>query len=162
MARYPGVSGGVVPPGQLAMPYRCAYLGGTFDCLHRGHLALFAATRRIADRVVVGLNSDAFAARYKRQPLMSLADRMAVIGACRLVDQVVLNIGDEDSRPAILHSGADVIVHGTDWPRADLLRQMGLTEDWLTAQGLALQLLPYTPWVSTSQLLDAYDARRTA
>lgn len=138
-------------------PWRCAYVGGTFDCLHRGHLALLARVRTLAHRTVVALNRDEFAARYKRRPLMPYADREAVLAACRLVDQVVPNLGDEDSRPAIIASGADVIVHGDDWhPGNGLLTQMGLTEEWLRAHGITLVILPYTPGVSTSQILERY------
>lgn len=140
-------------------PFRLAYLGGTFDCLHRGHLALFAAARQIAYRVAVGVNTDDFAARYKRRPLMPLADRVAVLAQCRLVDLVVVNTGDEDSRPAILRTGADCVVHGSDWAGPSLLTQMGLTEAWLEAQRIRLVILPYTPWTSTTQLLEAYDRR---
>lgn len=143
-------------------PFRRAYLGGTFDCLHRGHLAIFAAAREIAREIVVGVNTDAFAARYKRVPLMPLADRMAVLASCRLVDQVVLNTGDEDSRPAILHGQADCIVHGSDWAGDPLMRQMGLTPAWLEAHGLQLVILPYTPWTSTTQLIEAHAAARQA
>jgi cytidyltransferase-like protein len=133
--------------------YQKAYLGGTFDCLHRGHLALFARARKVAQQIVVGLNTDEFAERYKRKPLMPLADRMAVLQACRLVDRVVLNVGNEDSKPAILHSGADCVVHGSDWQGDSLMRQMGLTPSWLDAHGIALVILPYTDFVSTTQIL---------
>ncbi len=140
--------------------YRNAYLGGTFDCLHRGHLALFAQARRIADRVTVSVNTDAFAARYKRRPVMPLADRLAVLQQCKLVDRVVVNIGDEDSRPAILHVGdVDCLVHGSDWHGDALMQQMGLTRPWLEARGIALVILPYTEFISTTQILDAYAAQ---
>jgi cytidyltransferase-like protein len=141
-------------------PWRCAYIGGTFDVLHRGHLALLAKAQTVARRTVVSLNRDEFAARYKRRPLLPLADRMAVLNQCRLVDRVVLNIGDEDSRLAIEQSGCDVIVHGSDWTRQNgLLEQMSLTDDWLQARGIDLVTLPYTPWTSTTQILQDYDAR---
>lgn len=139
-------------------PFARAYLGGTFDCLHRGHLALFAATRKIAREVVVSVNADEFAARYKRRPLMPLADRMAVLGACRDIDRVILNEGDENSQPAILRSQADCIVHGSDWTGDALLQQMGLSLPWLEEHGLQLVILPYTPWTSTTAILSAHAA----
>jgi cytidyltransferase-like protein len=137
-------------------PFERAYLGGTFDCLHRGHLALFAAARLIARELVVSLNTDDFAARYKRRPLMPLADRMAVLESCRLVDRAIVNSGDENSRVAILHSGADCVVHGSDWQGDSLLQQMGLTRAWLEERRIQLVILPYTPWMSTTQLLESY------
>lgn len=139
-------------------PFRRAYLGGTFDCLHRGHLALFAAARKIAHEVVVSVNRDEFATRYKRRPLMPLADRLAVLQACREVDRVLVNEGDENSRAAILRSQADCIVHGSDWTGDGLLRQMGLTLPWLEEHGLQLVILPYTEWTSTTALLQAHAA----
>ena len=144
----------------MTTPFRCAYVGGTFDLLHRGHHALFAATRRIAATVVVSVNSDAFAARYKRQPVQPLADRLMNIAQLRTVDRAMVNVGDEDSRPAILLSGADCVVHGSDWTGDALLQQMSLSEAWLAAHGIALTILPYTPWTSTTQVLQAFDGMR--
>lgn len=143
-------------------PYRRAYLGGTFDCLHRGHLALFAAAHKIAYEVVVSVNTDEFAARYKRVPLMPLADRLAVLGQLKGVDRLLINDGHEDSRPAILRSGADCIVHGSDWTGDGLLRQMGISLPWLEDHGLELVILPYTEWTSTTQLLEAHERTRHA
>lgn len=139
-------------------PWQRAYLGGTFDTLHRGHLALFAHARRLALEIVVSLNTDDFATRYKRRPLMPLADRMAVLRECRLVDLVIVNSGDEDSKPAILKSCCDVVVHGSDWTIENgLLEQMGLSMAWLQEHRIDLIALPYTPWVSSTQLLKAFE-----
>ncbi len=143
-------------------PFRRAYLGGTFDCFHRGHLALFGHAKKIARELVVSVNRDTFAAQYKRWPLMPLADRMAVLNSCRLVDRVVVNVGDADSTPAILQAQVDCIVHGSDWQGQSLQAQMGLTDAWLKAEGIELVILPYTPWTSTTALLEAYDERKSA
>lgn len=142
--------------------HKRAYIGGTFDCLHRGHLALFAAARRIAIQTVVSVNTDAFAERYKRRPLMPLADRLSVLENCKLVDLAIVNVGDENSRVAIVHSGADCIVHGSDWAGESLMSQMGISQEWLDEHRIALAILPYTPWTSTTELLKAYDARKVA
>lgn len=140
-------------------PWACAYAGGTYDGLHRGHLALFAKMRTIAHRTVVSVNTDEFAAAYKRRPLFPLADRLAVLGQCRLVDMAILNSHGKDSKPAILFSGADVVVHGSDWHRENgLLEQMSLTDAWLQAHGIDLITL-HTPVISTTQILEAYESR---
>lgn len=134
------------------VPFTRAYVGGTFDLPHRGHLALLARVRRFARLVTLSLNDDAFAAAYKRPPVMPLPDRLAIWRTCRLVDDVVANAGGADSRPAILASGADCVVHGSDWHGESLMRQMGFDAAWLEAHGLRLVVLPYTEFVSTTQL----------
>lgn len=136
--------------------YRRAYIGGTFDCLHRGHLNLLQSVRLMAHEVVVSLNTDDFAARYKRRPLMPLADRMSVLEHCTLVDQVIINIGDEDSKVAIVSANVDCIVHGDDWPTDSLMVQMGFDKEWLLNNDLALVTVPYTHYISTSILLERY------
>lgn len=136
--------------------YRRAYLGGTFDCLHRGHLALFARANQVAKELVVSLNTDEFAESYKRRPLMSLADRKAVLEQCRLVDTVVINTGGFDSKIAILEANVDCIVHGDDWQGESLMKQMGFTQEWLEEYGIDLVILPYTKDISTSEILNKY------
>lgn len=133
--------------------YRRAYIGGTFDCLHRGHLALLARVRLVAVETVVSLNTDEFTTRYKRKPLMPLDDRVAVLEACRLVDQVVINVGDEDSKIAIVAANVDCIVHGDDWIGASLMDQMGLDAVWLASAGIDMVTLPYTKGISTTIIL---------
>jgi cytidyltransferase-like protein len=137
-----------------------AYIGGTFDLLHRGHLDLFAKVRRIADETIVSLNRDEFVARYKRVCVMPLHDRHAVISALRgLVDRVVVNFGDEDSKPAIDAVRPDCIIHGDDWQGDSLMRQMSLTPEWLEERGIRLVIVPYSKVTSTSKILDDYFAR---
>lgn len=84
---------------------------------------------------------------------MSLAERFEVVASCMFVDHVMVNADDEDSRPAILAAGTDVIVHGDDWDREPLLKQLGLTDEWLDEHGIVLRLLAYTATVSTSDIL---------
>ncbi len=45
------------------MKYRTVATGGTFDHIHRGHVALLTISFEVGDRVVIGVTSDEFAAR---------------------------------------------------------------------------------------------------
>lgn len=145
-------------------PWQRAYVGGTFDLLHRGHLELFALIRHVARETVVALNTDEFVARFKRPegPVMPLADRMAVVGSLRTVSRVIVNFGDEDSRPAIEAAQPDVIVHGDDWQPEAYYRQMQFSAEWLQERGIALVHVPYSTTTSTSQILASYAARLAA
>ena len=62
---------------------------GVFEWLHAGHIAHLAWSKSYGDRLVVLLNSDASARRYKaRVPALPEADRAAVLHAIRYVDAV--------------------------------------------------------------------------
>ncbi len=133
--------------------FRRAYVGGTFDLFHAGHVNLLREAAALASEVVVSLNEDAFAARYKRRPVQSLEERRAVVDACRYVDRVVVNVGAEDSRPAIELVAPDVIVHGDDWVGDAYLAQLGVDDAWLRARRIAVAYVRYTPGISTSALI---------
>ena len=62
---------------------------GGFDPLHSGHIAYFEAARALGDRLVVGLNSDAWLTRKKGRPFMPMAERRAIIENLRMVDKVI-------------------------------------------------------------------------
>ena len=62
------------------------YVGGTFDCFHRGHVNLLRQAKNVADYVIVALNSDDFATSYKCQPIMNEIERLDVIRSCKYVD----------------------------------------------------------------------------
>jgi glycerol-3-phosphate cytidylyltransferase len=103
--------------------------------------------------VWVGLNTDEFAERYKRRPVYSLEDRLAIVESLRQVDEVIVNTGGEDSRPAILECRPRFIVHGDDWPYESYLRQLGVDIGFLDSHGIEVVYFPYTDGVSTTQIL---------
>lgn len=107
-----------------------------------------------AGRVVVALNTDEFVERYKgRRPVMDIEERYLMLRSCRFVDQVILNSGDEDAKPAILQSGCDTILHGDDWTGDAYLKQLGVTEEWLEKHEVLIEYPTYTPGISTTEVI---------
>jgi D-beta-D-heptose 7-phosphate kinase/D-beta-D-heptose 1-phosphate adenosyltransferase len=94
---------------------KLAFTNGCFDLLHPGHVALLGQARAAADRLVVGLNSDASVARLKGpgRPVQNEQARAAVLASLASVDMVVLFEEDTplsligELRPDILVKGAD-------------------------------------------------------
>jgi len=71
---------------------------GGFDPLHSGHIAYFKAARELGDKLVVGLNSDAWLTRKKGKPFMPVWERFEIIQNLKIVDQVVFfgDLADAD------------------------------------------------------------------
>jgi glycerol-3-phosphate cytidylyltransferase len=127
---------------------------GTFDLPHPGHVALLRECRRLGDRLVVGVSTDAFVERWKHKtPVMTCEQRMDVLAAIRYVDDVVENDG-ADQAGIIEAVRADVLAIGADWAGRDYHAQLGITPAWLEERGIDLRYVTHehTASVSTSML----------
>lgn len=126
---------------------------GSFDLFHYGHVELLRKCAGLGDRVVVGLNTDAFMERYKGAPVMTYQERRAVLEACRYVDRVVPNNQTDGSiRDVLGMVQPTVIAVGSDWRARDYLAQIGITHGDLMAYGCVISYLPYTTGISTTTI----------
>lgn len=119
------------------------------DLFHAGHVEFLRKARELGDRLIVGLVSDADVATYKPAPIMTFAERAAVVRACRYVDEVL----DEPSpllcTCALLDRiGADFACHGDDLAPADVVYFYG---DVMAAG--RLKVLRYTAGISSRQIV---------
>jgi len=62
---------------------------GGFDPLHSGHIKYFQSAKKLGDKLIVGVNSDAWLTRKKGKPFMPVWERVAVVSELKCVDQVV-------------------------------------------------------------------------
>jgi len=69
------------------------YTDMTADLFHRGHVEFLRSAKSLYDDsiLIVGVHSDNTCASYKRKPIFSMDDRVAIIKSCRFVDEVVPN-----------------------------------------------------------------------
>jgi glycerol-3-phosphate cytidylyltransferase len=132
------------------------YTGGTFDLFHAGHVNFLKRCKEIAGElgsVVVSLNTDEFIKEYKgKPPVVSFSDRMAVLKACKYVDQVIANSGGADSKPTILQVNPNIVAIGSDWAKKDYYKQMQFTQDWLDDKDISLIYIPYTKGISSTEI----------
>jgi len=59
-------------------------------------------------------SSDEVVARYKRRPVMTLAERVSVVTACRYVDEVMPGAPDVGTRAFLREHGISAVIHGDD------------------------------------------------
>lgn len=101
---------------------RIVFTNGVYDLLHRGHVEYLEEARALGDRLVVGVNTDASVRRLKgpSRPIVTLADRTAVLRALACVDLVVPF--DDDTPLRLIEAvQPDVLVKGADYAVGDIV-----------------------------------------
>jgi len=89
---------------------------GCFDVLHAGHVRYLKAAREQGDVLIVGVNSDASAAKLKGpgRPILRDLDRAELVAALDVVDYVVI-FDEPDVRALLEELRPDVHAKGTDY-----------------------------------------------
>jgi glycerol-3-phosphate cytidylyltransferase len=118
---------------------------GTFDVFHVGHLRVIQRAAALGDRLVVGVSADALNVRKKgREPVFSQAERLEIVAALRMVDEVFVEESLELKRTYLERYDADVLVMGEDWAgRFDEFDDI-----------CEVVYLPRTPAISTTALIE--------
>jgi glycerol-3-phosphate cytidylyltransferase len=123
---------------------------GTFDVFHVGHLNVIERAAALGDRLVVGVSSDALNERKKgRAPVFPEHERMAIVRALSVVDDVFLEESLESKRDYLNAHQADVLVMGDDWEGK--FDEFGDICD--------VVYLPRTPAISTTAVIERISTR---
>ncbi|AWH88306.1 bifunctional D-glycero-beta-D-manno-heptose-7-phosphate kinase/D-glycero-beta-D-manno-heptose 1-phosphate adenylyltransferase HldE [Limnobaculum parvum] len=122
---------------------------GCFDILHAGHVSYLANARKLGDRLIVAVNSDASTRRLKGEtrPVNPLAQRMIVLGALEAVDWVV-SFEEDTPQRLIAEILPDLLVKGGDYKPEDIA---GSKEVW--AAGGDVRVLNFEDGCSTSNII---------
>lgn len=81
----------------MQKPTKIVLVTGGFDPIHSGHIEYFKAAKELGDKLIVGLNSDAWLARKKGQPFMPFTERIAIVENLYMVDHCILFNDDDGS-----------------------------------------------------------------
>ena len=101
---------------------RVVFTNGCFDILHAGHVSYLAKARRLGNRLILGLNSDASVRRLKgpTRPINPEAQRAAVLAGLEAIDAVVL-FEDDTPLELIRALHPDVLAKGADYRAEDVV-----------------------------------------
>jgi len=94
---------------------RIVVVSGGFDPIHSGHLALLREASGMGDKLIVGLNSDAWLTRKKGKPFMPLDERLQIIQSIKYVDYTMKFLDDDDSARHLIHNVKLM------WPSAEII-----------------------------------------
>lgn len=127
---------------------RIVLTNGCFDILHAGHVRYLEQSRRLGDRLVVGVNTDESIARLKGngRPINILDDRMCVLAGLASVD-VVVPFGQQTASDLAAFVRPDTYVKAGDYIR-ETLPEAPIVEQY----GGEVKIVPLLPGRSTSRI----------
>jgi D-beta-D-heptose 7-phosphate kinase/D-beta-D-heptose 1-phosphate adenosyltransferase len=133
---------------------RIAFTNGCFDVLHAGHVQYLAESRRQAECLVVGLNSDASVRRLKgsTRPLNPVEARALVLAGLQDVDYVTI-FPDPTPQALIEAVRPEVLVKGSDYRKSEVVGA-----EYVESYGGRVHLAEIRDGFSTSNLIERMKA----
>ena len=118
------------------------------DLFHFGHVELLRQARALGDCLLVGVHADDTVLAHKRQPILTMEERVACVAGCRYVDEVLPNAPWITDRGWIAKHDIHLVVHGSDYSQ-DALNK---THAFAIEMGI-LRTVPYTGGISTTEII---------
>lgn len=129
--------------------YKIGYTTGVFDMFHIGHLNILRRAKEQCEHLIVGVSTDELVQNYKNKtPIIPFAERSAIVGACRYVDEVVPQ-KDRNKIDAFNRIKFDVMFVGDDWKDNQLFVEV---EKYLKEHGASVVYFQYTQGTSSTIL----------
>ncbi len=144
--------------GRKPGKYHIGYVAGVFDLFHIGHLNIFRRAKEQCDYLIVGIVSDEQVIKSKKtRPYIPFEERLAIVQACRYVDEAVMIPPDRpNTEDAFYMYHFDAQFSGSDY--AD-------NPDWqarkifLRQHGSDMVFLPYTETTSSTEIKEQISRR---
>ncbi|KAL8841028.1 MAG: hypothetical protein Q9170_001053 [Blastenia crenularia] len=104
----------VDPQEDIAVSKDRIWIDGCFDFSHHGHAGAMLQARRLGKQLLVGVHSDQEILDNKGPTVMTLAERVSAVDACRWSTKSIPSAPYVTSLPWISHYGCHYVVHGDD------------------------------------------------
>ena len=135
---------------------KIGYTTGVFDLFHIGHLNLLRNARALCDKLVVGVTTDELVSYKHKRSVISFAERMEIVRACRHVDAVVPQ-ETLDKFAAWEKLRFDVMFVGDDWFKNERWESV---EKQFAGVGVKIVYFPYTRGTSSTLINDVLQKLR--
>jgi len=90
------------------------YLDGCFDIMHSGHYNAIRQAKMLGKVLVAGIHSDEEITRNKGPPVMCMKERLAMVRACKWVDEIVENAPYSPDSAWLDRCNCLYLAHGDD------------------------------------------------
>lgn len=118
------------------------------DLFHPGHVEFFRQARALGDRLVVQVVSDERVSANKRPPVMTQAERLAVVAACRYVDEAQADGPRFITQQFLDEQGYALYAFAA----IDEAEALAKRRDCADLPDHRIAVLPYTSGISTTQI----------
>lgn len=138
---------------------KVTFTNGCFDILHKGHVTYLTQAADLANRVVVGLNSDESVKRQgksENRPINDQDARALVLAGLSVVDLVVV-FNDDTPYELIKALQPDIVVKGSDYndqERDKTAKMYIVGADIMDAKGGEVVALPLVEGFSTTTIIN--------
>lgn len=131
--------------------YHIGYVAGVFDLFHIGHVNLLRRAKEQCDYLIVGVVSDEQVIEDKRtSPYMCFEDRIAIVEACKYVDEAVgIPVDKKSTEAAWRMYHFDAQFSGSDYENDPYWMSQ---KAFLNKHGADLVFFPYTESTSSTKL----------
>lgn len=129
---------------------KIVFTNGCFDLLHIGHVTYLEEAKKLADVLIVGVNSDSSVSKLKgpSRPLQNESDRSRILAALKAVDHTVV-FSEETPLELIKSIKPDVLVKGGDWKIDQIVGS-----DFVLSYGGQVKSLNFVAGKSTTALIE--------
>lgn len=131
---------------------KIVFTNGCFDILHLGHIKTLSESKKLGDKLVVGLNNDESVKvlKGKNRPVNNNYHRSMMLAALSFVDLVVFF--EEDTPYNLIKLVLpNIITKGGDYEKKDVIGG-----DLILSKGGQINIIPLLPNLSSSKLIRKY------
>lgn len=133
--------------------YHIGYVAGVFDLFHIGHLNLLRRAKEQCDYLIAGVVTDEQVVNTKKtKPYVPFDERLAIVQACRYVDEAVEIPADKPgTEDAFYKYHFDAQFSGSDYEHNPYWLAK---KEFLQQHGSDLVFFPYTEGTSSTEIKD--------
>ncbi len=141
---------------EASLKLKRVYVDVVGDLPHLGHIEFYKKAKAEGDYLIVGVHSDEDVASYKRVPILTLRERVAMVEALRVVDEVIPAAPLKITEEWLNERHIDVVVHGDDFVANPVL----LNEQYGAPIRMGIfKMVPYTQGISTTDIIQRIQRR---
>ena len=128
------------------------FTNGCFDILHAGHIKLLKESKKLGDKLIIGLNNDESIRNLKgkERPINNNYNRSIMLAAFSFVDLIVF-FSDETPLQLIGKISPNVLTKGADYSINSIVGAKKVL-----SYGGDVKIIPLIPNLSTTDLIKKY------